>query len=100
MVRYKAATPLKKSLDGLPFDGNLKCTYSATFVGSVAVGVKATLTAVIVDTRKDGRCPFPPLQYVWDTKVIDVSDDGVTLARGAEKGLYTIKKQVVCGRLQ
>ena len=101
VVRYKVATAPEKSFDGFPdFEGNLQGHYTVTFVGSVAVGVKASVTAIIIDMRKDRQhIRFPTLQYMWDTKVIDVSDDGVTLERGAEKGLYTIRKQVVCGRL-
>jgi hypothetical protein len=55
---------------------------------------------IISDQRTDGRCPFPTFQYAWDTLVTEVSKEGVTLARGAEKGAYTINRKVVRGRLQ
>jgi hypothetical protein len=99
VTKYQVATPGPKW-----FEADFVGHYTVTFRGSVKVGGKADVHVVISDERTDGRCPFPTFQYAWGTEVIAVGPEGVTLARGAEKGgvnstVHTIKKKVVRGRL-
>jgi hypothetical protein len=95
VTQYKVSTPGPKW-----FEADFVGDYTVKFKGSVRVGAKADVHVVIADKRTDGRCPFPTFQYAWDTEVTKINADGVTLARGAEKGPYTIDRKVVFGRLQ
>jgi hypothetical protein len=94
VTKYKVSTPGPKW-----FEANFLGDYTVTFRGSVRVGAKADVHVVIADKRTDGRCPFPTFQYAWDTEVTSIGENGVTLARGADMGKYTINRKVVFGRL-
>lgn len=80
-------------------DVSLSGSYCVTFEGDVRVGGRADVHLCVTDQRTDGRTKFPTFDYKWTTKVIEITDQGVLLARGDEEDSYIIKQRVVNGRL-
>jgi hypothetical protein len=80
-------------------DVSLLGKYCVTFEGDVCVGGRANVHLCVTDQRTDGRTKFPTFDFKWVTEVIDITDQGVLLARGDEEDSYIIKQRVVNGRL-
>jgi hypothetical protein len=94
-ARYTTEIAGPKGVD-VSFSGK----YNVTFKGDVCVGGKANVHLSVTDERTDGLTKFDSFDCNWITEVIDITEEGVHLARGDfEENSYTIKQQVVCGRL-
>jgi hypothetical protein len=94
-ARYTTAIVGPKGIDVSLF-GN----YTVTFEGDVFVGGKAKVHLSVTDERRDRLTKFPTFDYLWVTEVTGISEEGIDLARGNDECSYTIKQEVVLGRLQ